>query len=57
MKALVAGGAGFIGSHLCDLLINKDFKVTCVDNLLTGSRKNITHLLHNKNFLGKLCSS
>jgi len=47
---LVTGGAGFIGSHLCDLLIDKGYKVICADNLLTGSKKNIEHLLDNSNF-------
>lgn len=47
---LVTGGAGFIGSHLCDYLINKGYKVICLDNLLTGSKKNIEHLLSNPNF-------
>ena len=42
--ALVAGGAGFIGSHLCKYLIKKDFKVICIDNLLTGSIKNINDI-------------
>jgi nucleoside-diphosphate-sugar epimerase len=41
---LVAGGAGFIGSHLCDRLIADGAKVVCVDNFLTGRRKNIAHL-------------
>lgn len=47
---LVTGGAGFIGSHLCDDLVNKGYSVVCVDNLLTGSQKNIGHLLGNPNF-------
>ena len=47
---LVTGGAGFIGSHLCDYLMNKGYKVICLDNLLTGSKKNIEHLLGNPNF-------
>lgn len=47
---LVAGGAGFIGSHLCERLINDGYSVICVDNLLTGSRPNIDHLLGNNNF-------
>ncbi len=50
MKALVTGGAGFIGSHLCDALIERSFEVICLDNLLTGSEKNIAHLLQNKKF-------
>lgn len=48
--ALITGGAGFVGSHLCDFLLTKNFKVICLDNLLTGSRKNISHLSRNKNF-------
>ena len=47
---LITGGAGFIGSHLCDFLIDKGFKVICVDNLITGNAKNISHLNSNKNF-------
>lgn len=50
MKCLVAGGAGFIGSHLCDRLLAKNHKVVCVDNLLTGSKKNISHLQKEQNF-------
>ena len=46
MRALVAGGAGFIGSHLCDYLLEHDFEVLCLDNLVTGSRRNIRHLLN-----------
>ena len=49
-KVLVTGGAGFIGSHLCDFLIKNDFGVIAVDNLLTGSEKNIKHLEKNINF-------
>ena len=48
--ALVAGGAGFIGSHLCDLLLGRDFEVICVDNLITGSLRNIRHLRRNRQF-------
>jgi nucleoside-diphosphate-sugar epimerase len=47
---LVAGGAGFIGSHLCKKLLEKNYKVICVDNLLTGSEKNIEQLKNNPNF-------
>ena len=47
---LVTGGAGFIGSHLCDKLIQNGYKVICLDNLLTGSKRNIEHLLSNSNF-------
>src|SRR3989344_8143401 len=48
---LITGGAGFIGSHLCDLLLEKGFRVICVDNFITGSKKNIKHLKTNKNFI------
>ena len=47
---LITGGAGFIGSHLCEFLLNKGYKVIAVDNLITGSIKNIEHLRSNKNF-------
>lgn len=47
---LVTGGAGFIGSHLCEKLLNQGQKVICLDNLFTGSKVNIKHLLSNKNF-------
>jgi len=50
MKILVTGGAGFIGSHLCEKLLEQGNKVVCLDNLFTGARKNIEHLLNNPNF-------
>lgn len=50
MNILVTGGAGFIGSHLCEYLLTKGHKVICVDNLFTGSRENIKHSPANKNF-------
>lgn len=49
-KAIVAGGAGFIGSHLCDRLIKEEYSVLCIDNLYTGYMENIQHLLDNTNF-------
>ena len=49
-RILVTGGAGFLGSHLCDRLINDGNEVLCVDNLYTGSKKNINHLLKNSSF-------
>ena len=49
-KILVTGGAGFIGSHLCDRLVNQGHHVLCVDNYFTGSKDNISHLLDYKNF-------
>ncbi len=51
MKILVAGGAGFIGSHLCERLLAENHYVVCLDNLLTGSIDNIKHLKRNPNFL------
>lgn len=50
MNILVTGGSGFIGSHLCDSLIERGDRVVCLDNLFTGSRKNIEHLAGNPNF-------
>jgi len=47
---LITGAAGFIGSHLCDFLLNKDYKVIGLDNLLTGDYKNIKNFENNKDF-------
>lgn len=47
---LITGGAGFIGSHLCERLVASGEMVICMDNLLTGSQKNIAHLMTKKNF-------
>jgi dTDP-glucose 4,6-dehydratase len=44
MKTIVTGGAGFLGSHLCDFLLDKGHEVICIDNLVTGSAKNIDHI-------------
>lgn len=49
-RILVTGGAGFLGSFLCERLLNQDNHVICLDNLFTGNQKNIHHLLNNKNF-------
>ena len=49
-RAVVTGGAGFLGSHLCDLLLAKGYDVLCLDNLLTGNTDNISHLLGNPKF-------
>lgn len=43
---VITGGAGFIGSHLCNFLISKNYRVICLDNLITGDKKNISSLLH-----------
>ncbi|MEG0834603.1 MAG: GDP-mannose 4,6-dehydratase [Hydrogenoanaerobacterium sp.] len=50
MKTLVAGGAGFIGSHLIDALINEGHQVVCIDNFFIGTKANIEHLQGNVNF-------
>jgi len=49
-RVLVAGGAGFLGSHLCERLLNEGHEVLCVDNFFTGSRDNIVHLLSHPYF-------
>ena len=49
-RALITGGAGFLGSHLCDRLIADGHEVVCVDNLFTGTKRNIEHLLGNPRF-------
>jgi len=49
-RILITGGAGFIGSHLCERLLNEGNEVVCVDNFFTGRKQNISHLLDNKNF-------
>ena len=50
MKVLITGGAGFLGSHLCDALIYQGHEIVCLDNLYTGSLSNIEHLRSEKNF-------
>ena len=49
-RVLVTGGAGFIGSHLCERLLNDGYDVICMDNLFTGQKDNIRHLLNNPYF-------
>lgn len=48
--AVITGGAGFLGSHLYDKLLNKKIPVICIDNLPTGNLENIQHLFSNKHF-------
>ena len=43
-RALITGGAGFLGSHLCELFLDRGHEVICIDNLITGSRQNLAHL-------------
>ena len=50
MKILVTGGAGFIGSHLCEYLLKKGNEVICIDNYFTGNKQNIAHLISDKKF-------
>lgn len=49
-KVLITGGAGFLGSHLCDRFLKENFEVVCMDNFITGSPDNISHLFGNPNF-------
>ncbi len=49
-RVLVTGGAGFIGSHLCDALIKKGYEVLCLDNYFSSSRENVFHLMDNPRF-------
>ncbi len=50
MRILITGGAGFLGSHLCERSLNDGHEVVCLDNLFTGQKANIAHLLSNPNF-------
>ena len=50
IRTLITGGAGFIGSHLSEYLLDRGHEVICVDNFFTGSKQNVAHLLKNENF-------
>jgi dTDP-glucose 4,6-dehydratase len=50
-RAVVTGGAGFLGSHLCERLLADGWQVTCVDNLVTGASENVAHLRRNQSFI------
>ena len=50
MRVVITGGAGFLGSHLCDFLIEKGWDVLCLDNLITGAETNVSHLLQHPRF-------
>jgi len=50
LRVLITGGAGFLGSHLCELMLAKDWEVLCMDNLVTGSDSNVSHLLSHARF-------
>src|SRR5256885_17115588 len=50
MRAVVTGGAGFLGSHLCDRLLAESWDVLAVDNFITGAKGNLSHLTKNKKF-------
>ena len=50
MKVLVTGGAGFIGSHLVDRLLERNYEVVCIDNLLLGKEKHLSKAILNKSF-------
>lgn len=49
-RILITGGAGFLGSHLCERLLEQDHEIICLDNLFTGRKQNITHLMRHPNF-------
>ena len=50
LNILVTGGAGFLGSHLCEKLLNQGHNVICLDNFYSSEKNNIIHLINNKNF-------
>ena len=50
MRAVITGGAGFLGSHLCDAMLLRGWEVLCIDNLITGREENIAHLASDARF-------
>ena len=50
MRAVITGGAGFLGSHLCDAMLERGWDVLCIDNLITGQEANVAHLLSHPKF-------
>ena len=50
-RILITGGAGFLGSHLCERLLNDDNDIVCLDNFYTGNKDNIDHLLGKPGFI------
>src|SRR6202030_2147810 len=50
LRAVITGGAGFLGSHLCDLMLDKGWEILCLDNLVTGSDSNVGHLVAHPKF-------
>jgi dTDP-glucose 4,6-dehydratase len=50
LRAVITGGSGFLGSHLCDKLLEHGWEVTCLDNLITGAESNVAHLLNHPRF-------
>ena len=50
MRAVITGGAGFLGSHLCDAMLARGWEVLCIDNLITGREANIAHLIERRGF-------
>ena len=56
-RTVITGGAGFIGSHLCDYFIGKGHEVVCVDSLLTGTARNVEHLFGHERFASSATTS
>ena len=50
MRAVITGGAGFLGSHLCDAMLPRGWEVLCIDNLITGQEANVAHIISHPKF-------